>query len=131
LAITAKRFNIAAPGRAAHPGCCAFFRHRTPAGCNRQDSHCATPLGLGFLATYDPGCAARPGALVLDPFGDNHQIEKNRLGTHMTFIVDRPVGHAPYDVILDCHPLPNLGRCEGFGVGVAWHSPVASRRQAN
>jgi hypothetical protein len=34
-----------------------------------HDNSVFCPLGLGFLATYDPGCAARPGALVLDPFG--------------------------------------------------------------
>jgi hypothetical protein len=36
-------------------------------------------MGLGLLATDDPGCAARPGALVLDPFGDNQQIESGYL----------------------------------------------------
>ncbi len=52
---------------------------RCPTGCNRQAWDCATPMGLGFLATDDPGCAARPGALVLDPFGDHQQIEKTDL----------------------------------------------------
>jgi hypothetical protein len=30
---------------------------------------------LIITATYDPGCAARPGALVLDPFGIDCELE--------------------------------------------------------
>jgi hypothetical protein len=48
LVITAKRFNIAAPGRAAHPGCCVFFRHRTPSGPSGSTANASsrTPLKL-------------------------------------------------------------------------------------
>ena len=72
LPMTAKRSNNIARGRAAHPGLRGLKSGRNPAGVLQRASSLPpirkTPAGFRAISSsLDPGCAARPWALLFGP----------------------------------------------------------------